>query len=214
MPLVVAPPAGRPARVLGGGPKTLAAVQNLLRAGWPVEVHEKSGSLGRLKGVRVSNSPPPTPALRQASMVLIGSACPGEWRGTALKALAGSGVLLWDENAPGSSTLRFPLWLPGAHLSLAAWSGAKVLSSWQATLAEDFLRVQEKLFGSFARLLDEVGGLVFKGARDEAFLDKAVAQLSTPEIVSCLARGEYDKAKMFALKVMASTTRSLDAKDK
>jgi len=185
-------------------------VQRLLRGGWPVEVHEKRPGIGRLDGVKSSTCAPPAPSLRQASLVLIGSDCPDDWRREALKRLEGSGVPVWDERSPGSSTLAFPFWFGGGELSLAAWSADGTASPWQEALAEEIAGIQIKLMEGFVKLAGEVGGLVFSNSPEEEFLKKAATQLATPGIIGALAAGDYDKAKTTALKIVGATTRSLD----
>lgn len=210
VPLLLKPPGGRPARVLGGGPKVLPIVQKLLMGGWSVQVHEKRPGIGRLEGAKSLTHAPPAPSLRQASLVLIGSACSDEWREEALKHLEGSGVPVWDERSPGSSTLAFPLWFTGGELSLAAWSDDGTASPWQEALAGEIAGIQKKLMEGFVKLAGEVGGLVFSNSPEDEFLKKAATQLATPGIIGALAVGDYDKAKTTALKIVGATTRSLD----
>lgn len=211
IPVLLKPPSGRPARVLGQGRGFTAVLQNLSRVGWPVEVHDPDGSqaYAGLPGIRVVTHAPPSPALRQASLVLIGASCPAEWRTRGMKDLEGTGIPVWDESDPAASTLGFPLWMPGQHLSLAAWA-TSATKPWERSVTEDFLRHNEKFAGDFVKLVNELRTLVFNEMNDEAFREKAATQLATPEILGHLLRGDYEKAKMLALKIVGSTTRSLE----
>ena len=59
IPLLLAPPAGRPARVLGAGLEVVPILQNLSRVSWPVILHEPSGG-GELKsfpGIQITTVP-------------------------------------------------------------------------------------------------------------------------------------------------------------
>ncbi len=211
IPVLLKPPAGRPARVVGRGREITPVLQNLSRIGWPMEVHVPEGATdyAGLPGVRVSNHAPPAPALRQASLVLIGSSCPQDWRKQAIQDLDGSGVPVWDEADPSSSTLAFPLWVPGTRLSMAAWAPDAV-KSWEGNVAEDFLRLDERFAADFLKLVNEMRDLILNDMDDEAFRSKVVTQLSAPEILGHLMKGDYEKAKMLALRMVGSTTRSLE----
>lgn len=211
IPVLLKPPGGRPARVLGRGRQITRALQDLSRVGWPAEVHDPEGAadLARLPGVRVVAHAPPSPSLRQASLVLIGSDCPPDWRKQALHDLEGTGVPVWDEADPAASTLAFPLWVPGTRLSLAAWA-PEAVKGWERGVAEDFLRMNERFAADFLRLVNELRDLILNDMDDEAFRDKVVTQLASPEILGHLMRGDYEKAKMLALRIVGSTTRSLE----
>ncbi len=211
IPLLLSPPAGRPARILGAGAEVVPVLQNLSRVSWPVTLHEPSGGgeLKRFPGIQITAAAPTGPALRQASLVFITSACPAPWHEEARRELEGSGVPLWDSLDPKSTTVRFPVWFVGSPLSMAVW-GAGGARPWEAGLAEDFAREMGGLFGGLLKLAGELRGLVFESATDEAFREKAVAQLSRPEIWTLLAKGEYDQAKLLALKIIGTTTRSLE----
>jgi len=211
LPVLLKPPTGRPARVLGAGPEILPAIQALTRVGWPVTLHDPDGggSLKNLPGVQVATTRPPGPALRQASLVLMASGCPPAWRAAALSELEGSGVPLWDSAEPKASTLSFPVWFPGTPLSLALW-GSGPVKPWEAGLAEDFLREMEAFYGGFVRLASELRSLVLDNMTDGTFREKIVGQLVRPEILQLLLKGEYLQAKTLALKIMGTTTRSLE----
>jgi hypothetical protein len=210
IPVLLKPPAGRPARVLGKGRGFAAVLQNLSRVGWPVEVHDPDGGpdYSGLPGVRVVTHAPPAPALRQASLVLIGASCPADWRSRGMQDLEGSGVPVWDESDPSACTLAFPMWMPGQHLSLAAWASAAT-KPWERGVVEDFLRHSEGFMADFLKLVNELRTLIFNEMADEAFREKVATQLTTPEILGFLLKGDYEKAKMLALKIVGSTTRSL-----
>ncbi len=211
IPVLLKPPRGRPARVVGRGSEITPVLQSLSRVGWPAEVHDPEGGadLAGLPGVRVVTHAPPAPSLRQASLVLIGSACPPDWRRQALHDLEGTGVPVWDEADPAASTLSFPLWVPGMRLSLAAWAQESV-KGWERSVAEDFLRMNERFDADFLKLVNELRDLILSDMDDEAFRSKVVAQLSSPEILGHLMKGDYEKAKMIALRIVGSTTRSLE----
>jgi hypothetical protein len=211
IPLLLSPPSGRSARVLGAGKEILPCLQDLGRVGWPVVLHEPAGGgpLQGYPGIQVQSAPPPGPALRQASLVLITSGCPADWRDAARRELEGSGVPLWDASDPGGSTLAFPIWFPGFPLSLAFWTGAAV-QPWERLLAEEFMRHLEGFVNGYLRLTAELRGLVFEKTTDEAFRTKVVTQIQRPEILALLLKGEYDQAKTLALKVIGTTTRSLE----
>lgn len=211
LPLLLSPPAGRPARVLGAGAEVLPFLQALTRVGWPVTLHEPSGG-GALKdfpGIQVTSATPLGPGLRQASLVLITSACPADWREAALKELEGAGVPLWDALDEKRCTLNFPLWFPGVPLSMAFWGSGKV-APWEAALAEDFFRETGGLFHAFVALAGELRGLVLQNATEEEFRRKVVSQLTRPEVLALLVRGDYQQAKTLALKIVGTTTRALD----
>lgn len=211
IPLLFAAPAGKPARILGAGTEVLPVLQGLSRVSWPVVLHEPAGG-GALKGfpgIQLSTVPPAAPSLRQSSLVFIASGCPPAWRDAARKDLEGSGVPLWDSLDARGSTLRFPVWFPGAPLSMAVW-GAGGARPWEAALAEDFVRELQGLFGGLLKLASELRGLVFDGATDEVFREKVVAQLTRPEITALLLKGDYEQAKLLALKIVGTTTRSLE----
>jgi hypothetical protein len=105
--------------------------------------------------------------------------------------------------------VRFPVWFAGSPLSMAVW-GAGGAQPWEASLAEDFAREMGGLFGGLLKLASEMRSLVFESATDESFREKGVAQLTRPEVLTLLARGEYEKAKVLALKIVGTTTRSLE----
>lgn len=211
IPLLLSPPSGRPARVLGAGKEILPYLQDLGRVGWPVILHEPSGggALQAYPGIQIQSSAPPGPALRQASLVMLTSACPADWREAARKDLEGSGVPLWDASDAAGSTLSFPVWFPGFPLSLAFWSSAAV-QPWEKLLAEEFMRHLEGFVNGYLRLTAELRGLVFEKTADEAFRQKVVTQVQRSEILALLLKGEYDQAKTLALKVIGTTTRSLE----
>jgi hypothetical protein len=211
IPLLLAAPAGRPARVLGAGSEVVPVLQNLDRVAWPVVLHEPTGG-GPLKGfpgVQFSTTPPAAASLRQSSLVFITTACPPAWRDAARKDLEGSGVPLWDSADPKASTVRFPVWVPGVPVSMALW-GIGGSRPWEALLAEDFARSMEGLYGGLLDLAAELRSLVFQNDTDEVFREKVVAQLTRPEITTLLIRGEYEQAKTLALKIVGTTTRSLE----
>jgi len=211
IPLLLAAPAGKPARILGAGSEVVPVLQNLDRVGWPVVLHEPTGG-GALKGfpgVQFSTTPPAAASLRQSSLVFITSGCPPTWRDAVRRDLEGSGVPMWDSADPKGSTMRFPVWVPGVPLSMAVW-GIGGSRPWEAGLAEDFARQMEGLFGGLLDLSAELRGLVFETATDEVFREKVVAQLTRPEITTLLLRGEYEQAKTLALKIIGTTTRSLE----
>jgi hypothetical protein len=175
-----------------------------------VEVHDPSGApaLSGLPGVHASATSPPAPALRQASLVLIGETCPAAWREEALSALDGTGLPIWIEGDAARSTLAFPLWLAGPKLSLAAWTHSG-MRSWERELSGDFFRASEQLFSDFLRLVNEVGEAALNGVEDEAFLGKVGAQLAKPELLGLLLKGDYQGARTMALRIIGTTTRSL-----
>ncbi len=210
VPVLLNAPSGRPARALGGGPRLKALVQSLVRASWPVVVHEppESPLLQGLPGAQVVNYPPATAGLRQSSMVLLGESCPAPWREQALRDLEGTGVPLWDERDPRGSTLAFPLWIPGEGLSFAAWA-AGGLKGWERELSEEFIRAQEAAWGRFLSLAGFLRREVLQDLDDEAFTRKVAAQLLCPEILILLHRGQEEEAKKVALKIVGSTTRTL-----
>ena len=178
---------------------------------WPVVLHDAAtpSAYQGMKGLQFSTSPPAAPSLRQASIVLISSACPDEWREAARRDLEGSGVPVWDARDAKGSTLGFPVWFPGAPLSMACWSTGK-LEPWEASLAEDYLRETQRVTTDFLRLASELRQLVFEGATDDEFRKKVVAQLTRTEILQFLVRGDYEQAKVLALKIIGTTTRSLE----
>ncbi len=210
IPVLLEAPSGRPARALGGGPHLRAAVQGLVRAFWPVVVHEAAGraQFAGMAGVQVVNYPPASPGLRQSSLVLLGAACPPDWREQALSDLKGTGVPFWDEADPKGSSLALPMWVPGEVLSFAAWSSGG-LKGWEKGLAEDFLRAHESFAESFLRLCGEIRQWILAGEGEEGFRQKVAAQLANPELMSLLVRGEYERARAMAQKIVGSTTRSL-----
>jgi hypothetical protein len=142
-------------------------------------------------------------------MVLITTACPHDWRDMAHKELEGAGVPVWDAVEPAKSTLRFPEWFPGRSLSMAVWGGT-ALKPWEEALAEDFARVSGAYFALFSKLAEELRALVLESLSEEAFRTKVVSQLTRPEILAHLVRGDYDTAKTLALKIVGTTTRALD----
>lgn len=211
LPLILAPPKNKPARVLGLGREALPAVQGLTRVSWPLIVHDPEGAKGlaSLPSVQVTRVAPDGGALRQASLVLVTSACPKEWRADAELALKGSAVPVWDCRNPAASTLRIPAWFPGSTVSLAVW-GTQALEPWESALTEDLARSCESLFSLFLKLAGELRTLVFSGLTDDAFRQKVVGQITKPEILALLLKGDYEGAKVLALKIVGSTTRALD----
>jgi hypothetical protein len=211
LPLVLAPPKNKPARVLGLGREALPAVQGLMRVSWPLIVHDPEGAKGlaALPTVQVSRGAPDGGALRQASLVLVTSACPKEWRADAELALKGSGVPVWDSRNPAASTLGVPAWFPGSTVSMAVW-GNQTLEPWESALTEDLARSCESLFSLFLKLAGELRSLVFSGLTDEAFRQKVVGQITKPEILALLLKGDYEGAKVLSLKIVGSTTRALE----
>ncbi len=212
IPLLLAPPSGRPARVLGDGSEALPALRDLLRTGWPVVLHAPPGRgmLAALAGVQTAAHAPSQPSLRQASLVLITSACPPEWREAARRDLEGTGVPFWDEGDPAGSTLRFPVWFPGDSLSMAAWGPIQISQAWERGLAEELARHAEALYAGFLRLSSELRELLFATDSEDAFRRRVIDQVARPEILALLLKGEYEKAKMTAFKIVGSTTRELD----
>lgn len=210
VPVLLNAPSGRPARALGGGPRLKALVQSLVRAAWPVVVHEppESPLLAGLPGAQVVNYPPATAGLRQSSMVLLGETCPAAWREQALRDLEGTGIPLWDEKAPKASTLAFPLWFPAEGLSFAVWA-AGGLKGWERELAEEFIRAQEAAWGRFLSLAGFLRREVLGDLDDETFTRKVAAQLLCPEILTLLQRGQEEEARKVAMKIVGSTTRTL-----
>lgn len=211
LPLILTPPKNKPGRVLGLGREALPALQGLTRVSWPLIIHDPEGGKGlaSFPSVQVTRSAPDGGALRQASIVLLTSACPKEWRAGAELALKGSGVPTWDAEDATSSTLKFPAWFPGPTLSLAVW-GTHALEPWESALSEDLARSCESLFSLFLKLAGELRTLVFSGLTEEAFRQKVVGQLTRPEILSQLMKGDYEGAKVLALKIVGSTTRALE----
>lgn len=210
IPVLLSAPSGRPARALGGGPRLKTLVQNLVRAGWPVVVHEppERPGLQGLPGCQVVNYPPATAGLRQSSLVLLGETCPDSWREQALRDLDGTGVPLWDERDARGSTLGFPLWIPGEAVSFAAWAGAG-LKGWERELSEEFVRAQEAYFERFLSLAGFLRREVLGELDDAAFVRKVAAQLTSPEVLVLLLRGQEEEARKAALKIVGTTTRSL-----
>jgi hypothetical protein len=92
---------------------------------------------------------------------------------------------------------------------MAVW-GAGGARPWEADLAEDFARELQGLFGGLLKLASELRGLVFDGTTDEVFREKVVAQLTRPEVTTLLLKGDYEQAKLLALKIVGTTTRSLE----
>jgi len=211
LPLIISPPKNKPGRVLGLGREALPALQALTRVSWPLIIHDPEGGKGlaSFPGVQVARGAPDGGALKQASLVLLTSACPKEWRAGAELALKGSGVPVWDSKNPAASTLRFPAWFPGTSFSLAAW-GTRSLETWESALSEDLARSCESLFSLFLKLAGELRTLVFSGLTEEAFRQKVVGQITRPEILSQLLKGDYEAAKVMALKIVGSTTRALE----
>ena len=211
LPLVIAPPKSRPARILGLGREALPAIQSLTRVAWPLVVHDLEGAKGlaSFKGVQVTRGAPTGTLLRQASLVLITSACPREWLAAAELELKGSDVPVWDARERVSSSLLFPIWFPGPHLSVAVW-GTRAMEPWEAALAEDLARASESLFTLFLKLAGELRALVFSGLTEEAFRQKVVGQLARPELLALLLKGQYEEAKVMALRIVGSTTRAME----
>ena len=211
LPLVLSPPKNKPGRILGLGREALPAVQGLTRVAWPLVIHDVEGAKGLASypNVQVTRIAPDGGALKQASLVIITSGCPKEWRADAELALKASGVPVWDSTKPANSTLRFPSWFPGSTVSLAVW-GTKPLEPWESALSEDLARSCESLFTLFLKLAGELRAIVFSGLTDDAFRQKVVGQITKPEILALLVKGDYDGAKVLALKIVGSTTRALD----
>lgn len=211
LPLVIAPPKSKPARVLGRGREALPAIQSLTRVAWPLIVHDPEGAKGMasFRGVQVTRGAPTGVLLRQASLVLITSACPRGWLSLAELELRDSDVPVWDARERASSSLLFPTWFPGPHLSVAVW-GTRAMEPWEAALAEDLARASESLFSLFLKLAGELRVLVFSGLTEEAFREKVIGQLSRPELLALLLKGQYEEAKVMALKIVGSTTRAME----
>jgi len=210
IPLLLKPPKGKQARVVGLGPAVFQALQDLRTAGWPTTLHDPQGggSLAGLPGIHISNDPPEAGALRQASLVLIGRDAPEAWRSESLARLEGTGIPFLDEGNPSGSTLLVPQWIRGESFSVALWGEAGP-DSWKATLAEEFLHSTEGLFHSFLKLAGELERLTLDSMEEGEFRRKVVAQIARPEILARLLQGEYDKAKTLALRIIGTTTRSL-----
>jgi len=210
IPLLVKPPAGKPARILGIGPAILRVVQDLRSAGWPIVLHdpEGGGSLSGLSGIRIALDAPAAAAVRQSSLVLIGRDAPPEWADSVRQALEGSGVPVFDEEHPRGSSLGFPAWFPGESLSLAAWGGDES-DPWKERLWADFLRGAEDLFLGFRRLSEDLRELAFDSMEDEDFRRDVVSQISRPEILALLLQDRYDDARNRVLKIVGTTTRRL-----
>ncbi len=209
LPLLLAAPEGRPARLLGQSPSFLMILQNLSSVGWPCVLHDEKGGgpLAGFPSLQVATAAPPAPALRQSSLVLIGSGCVQSWREAARRDLEGSGVPLWDEADAKGSSLAFPKWLHGRDLSAAFWAKAGV-EPWQEKLAASFLDGTETMLDGFLELARELHPL-FEGMDEEAFRDKVVSQMTKPEIMSLLVKGQRAQAKTAVLKIVGSTTRTL-----
>jgi len=209
LPLLLAAPEGRPARLLGHSPALLPLLQNLKAVGWPCVLHDPQGGgpLAGFPGLQVATDVPPAQALRQSSMVLVAAGCPDGWRDAARRDLVGSGVPLWDERDPAGSTLAFPRWYPGRTISAAAWGGVG-LQGWQAELFTPFLAGTEALFGAFLTLAEELRA-VFEGLDESAFREKVLSQAARPEVLALLLQGKRDQAKTTVLKIVGSTTRTL-----
>ena len=211
IPLLLTPPAGRPARVLGAGLEVVPILQNLSRVSWPVILHEPTGGGGlrSFPGIQITTASPNAPGLRQSSLVLITSACRPDWRESARRDLEGSGVPTWDAVDPRSSTVHFPIWFPGTPLSMAVW-GVGGTAPWEAGLAEDFVREMGGCFEGLLRLAEELRHLGFGGADDEGFRRKVVTRIASPEVLTLLLKGEFEQAKTLAMKIIGTTTRSLE----
>jgi len=208
-PILLAAPEGRPARFLGRSPAFLMVLQNLRSAFWPCVLHDDKGGgpLAGFPGLQVATTLPPAPALRQSSLVLIGGECPPGWREAARRDLQGSGVPFWDEADIQGSTLAFPKWLHGRELSAAFWASGG-LEPWQESLAAAFLAGTESLLSGFLELARELMPL-FEGMDEKTFRDKVVSQMTRPEILGLLLKGERSQAKTAVLKIVGSTTRTL-----
>jgi hypothetical protein len=209
LPVLLAAPEGRPARLLGRSPALLPILQNLRTVGWPCVLHDPEGGglLAGFSGLQIAHDAPPSPALRQSSLVLIAAGCPPPWREAAKKELAGTGIPLWDESDPTSSSLAFPRWFPGRAVSAAAWSGGG-LQAWEEGLVAPFFAGTEGLFASFLKLAGELK-TVFEGLDEEAFRGKVLDQATRPEVLALLLQGKHEQAKMTVLRIVGSTTRTL-----
>lgn len=209
LPLLLAAPEGRPARLLGRSPSFLMVLQNLRSVGWPCVLHDEKGGgpLAGFPGLQVATTPPPAPALRQSSLVLIGGDCAPGWRAAARRDLEGSGIPFWDEADLKCSTLAFPKWLQGRELSAAFWAGGGV-EPWQESLAASFLAGTESMMAGFLELARELTPL-FEGMDEDTFRDKVVSQMTRPEILALLLKGQRAQAKTAVLKIVGSTTRTL-----
>lgn len=210
LPLLLASPEGRPARILGRSPAILPLLQNLRAVGWPCTLHdpEGGGPLATFPGLRIAADPPPAPALGQSSLVLISAGCPEDWRAAAQRDLAGTGVPFWDERDLKGSTLAFPRWFPGRVLSAAVWPSTASPHPWQEEMAAPFLAGTESLFAAFFKLVEDLRS-VFEGLDDAGFRDKVLDQAARPEVLALLLQGKHDQAKMTVLKIVGSTTRTL-----
>ncbi len=210
LPLLLAAPEGRPARLVGKSPAFLALLQNLRSVGWPCVLHDASGGgpLAGFPGLQVATDAPPAQAVRQASLVLIGADCPDAWRDAVRRDLAGAGVPFWDERDAEGSTLAFPRWVPGHRLSAAFWSGAGLPPA-QADVLGAFFSGTEGLLAAFLKLAEELRP-VFEGLDDKAFRDKVVSQMARPEVLTLLLKGQHDQARNTVLRIVGSTTRVLD----
>lgn len=209
LPLLLAAPEGRPARLLGRSPALLPLIQNLKAVGWPCVLHDPEGGgfLAGFAGLQIATDAPPAPALRQSSLILIAAGCPPAWREAARRDLAGTGVPTWDEADPKGSTLAFPRWFPGRVVSAAAWSGAG-LQGWQEGLVAPFFAGTEALFAAFLKLAGELR-VVLEGLDEEAFREKVLDQAARPEVLALLLQGKHDQAKTTVLRIVGSTTRTL-----
>lgn len=209
LPLLLAAPEGRPARILGRSPAILSLLQNLKAVNWPCILHdpEGGGPLATFPGLRIAGDCPPAPALGQSSLVLVSAGCPDLWRDSVRRDLTGTGVPFWDECDPKGSTLAFPRWFPGHSLSAAVWPSGSP-QPWHEELAGPFLAGTESLFASFFKLAEDLRGL-FEGMDDAGFRDKVLDQAARPEVLALLLQGKHDQAKTTVLRIVGSTTRTL-----
>ncbi len=210
IPLLLKAPKGKQVRVVGLGPTILQALQDLRAEGWPITLHhpEGGGALASLPGIHITTDPPAAAPLRQASIVLIGKEASEAWRSEAKKHLEGTGIPTFDERDLPGSTLLIPRWIPGETFSMALWGGED-LPAWKGILAREFLRGTEDLYHSFSRLVGEMERLTLGSMEEGEFRDKIVTQIAQPSILSHLLLGDYEKARMLALRIVGTTTRSL-----
>ena len=210
IPLLLKAPGGRPARIVGLGPKILHALQHLRSSGWPIVIHDPEGArtLTALSGIRMATNPPAFGEIRQASLVLLGSGAPGEWKKQVREAVEGSGVPFLDEDEPAASGLAFPSWIPGRGISMALWSPPGTAAT-PHELFESFAHGLDTLFPAFLNLVEKVKAMVTDSIEEDEFREKVLTQLAAPEILALLMRGEHDRALTSALKVIGSSTRSV-----
>ncbi|MEJ2367376.1 MAG: hypothetical protein P8Z49_03250 [Acidobacteriota bacterium] len=210
LPLLLAPSHDKPARVLGRSPRLVSILQNLRTAGWPAVLYDPGGdeSLASLDGTHTIRRRPDAETLLSSSLVLIGESCPEDWRKEALDALQDTDNLYWDERDPDHSTLDFPRWYSSRALSLAVWGGTE-RTAWQESLFTALLDGTDQLFDALLRLLQDLED-VLSNIEDRSFRQKALSQIGSPEVLSLLMAGRSDEAKTLVLKILGTTTRTLD----